>query len=112
MRSSSHLAASLPLLYQTEWCPASQRVRQRLTELGVPYVAVPVPVERGERWALVAATGSDSIPAYVAVDGEVLVGDDAILDYLDGHFAEPLGATAHRVKAEKVRRRQLEEAAA
>ena len=24
-------------LWQTEWCPASRRVRQRLTELGVDY---------------------------------------------------------------------------
>ena len=25
-------------LWQTEWCPASRRVRERLTELGVDYV--------------------------------------------------------------------------
>jgi hypothetical protein len=25
-------------LWQTEWCPASHRVRQRLTELGLTYV--------------------------------------------------------------------------
>ncbi len=111
MRSFSH-TASLPFLYQTEWCPASHRVRQRLTELELPFVAVPVPVERDQRGALVDATGGDSIPAYVDVDGQVLIGEGAILDYLDGHYAEPLGATAHRVKAEKVRRRQLEEAAA
>ncbi len=111
MRSLSD-TASLPFLYQTEWCPASHRVRQRLTELGLPFVSVPVPVERTERAALVAATGTDSIPTYVAADGQVLVGEETILDYLDGHCAEPLGATSHRIKAEKVRRRQLEEAAA
>lgn len=27
-------------LWQTEWCPASRRVRQRLTELGVDYLAL------------------------------------------------------------------------
>jgi glutaredoxin len=25
-------------LYQTEWCPASRRVRERLTELGLDYL--------------------------------------------------------------------------
>jgi glutathione S-transferase len=102
----------LPRLYQTEWCPASHRVRQRLTELGVAYVALAVPVERGERTELVDATGADTIPALVAADGSLLVGEEAVLDYLDSHYPEPAGAFAHRAKAEKVRRRQLEEAAA
>jgi glutathione S-transferase len=112
MRSSFRGSASVPLLYQTEWCPASRRVRQRLTELELPYLAMPVPVERAERGALIVATGVDSIPALVAVDGTVLDGEEAILDYLDGHYPEPAGASAHRVKAEVVRRRQLEEATA
>jgi hypothetical protein len=33
-------------LWQTEWCPASRRVRERLTELGVDYVVGQVPVEK------------------------------------------------------------------
>ena len=35
--------------WQTEWCPASHRVRQRLTELGLAYVVRQVPVEREAR---------------------------------------------------------------
>jgi glutaredoxin len=31
-------------LWQTEWCPASRRVRERLTELGVDYVTRQVSV--------------------------------------------------------------------
>ena len=38
-------------LWQTEWCPASHRVRQRLTELGLAYVVRQVPVEREDRAA-------------------------------------------------------------
>ena len=111
MESPRVTAESLLRLYQTEWCPASSRVRQRLTELDVTYEALPVPVEREERVALIAATGVNTIPVIVAEDGAVLVGEDDILDYLDGHYDEPVGALAHRVKAEKARRRQLEEAA-
>ncbi len=99
-------------LYQTEWCPASHRVRQRLTELDLTYVAISVPVERRERIALREATGVDTIPILVNEGEEVLVGEDVILAYLDGHFVEPVGAVAHRAKAEKARRRLLQEAAA
>lgn len=112
MDSPTPSAESLPRLHQTEWCPASGRVRQRLTELNVAYVALSVPVERDERVALLAATGASTIPALMAEDGTVLVGEGDILDYLDGHYDEPVGALAHRVKAEKARRRQREEAAA
>ena len=96
-------------LWQTEWCPASRRVRERLTELGVDYAIRQVPVVRKERTALLAATGSDVIPALVAADGPALVGEDAIGAYLDDQFEEPAGAEAHRLKAAKARRRCLEE---
>ena len=33
-------------LWQTEWCPASRRVRQRPTELGVDYRTRQVAVEQ------------------------------------------------------------------
>jgi glutathione S-transferase len=98
-------------LFQTEWCPASRRVRQRLTELGVSYVSRQVPVERDDRTELLLRTGADSIPALVCEDGEVLVGEEEILPYLDERFPEPAGAEAHRLKAIKARKRELEEAA-
>jgi glutathione S-transferase len=96
-------------LFQTEWCPASRRVRQCLTELGLDYVNRQVPVEREERSALVAVTGSESVPALVLEDGSVLVGEEEILGHLERRYPAPDGAAAHRVKAEKVRRRYLEE---
>jgi glutathione S-transferase len=96
-------------LWQTEWCPASRRVRERLTELGVDCAIRQVPVEREERTALLEATGSDLIPALGVADGSVLVGEDAIGAYLDEQFEEPAGAEAHRLKAAKARRRYLEE---
>jgi glutathione S-transferase len=97
-------------LFQTEWCPASRRVRQRLTELDVTYLMRQVPVDRGERRELLLRTGSDSIPALVCMGGEVLVGEEEILRSLDARFPEPPGAEAHRLKAIKARERELEEA--
>ena len=59
-------------LWQTEWCPASHRVRQRLTELGLTYSARQVPVDPDDRAELVAATGQATIPALVTADGEIV----------------------------------------
>ena len=96
-------------LFQTEWCPASRRVRERLTELGLDYLVRQVPVEREGRVTLRRATGSDTIPALVLEKGAALVGEDTIGAYLDERFDEPAGAEAHRLKADKARRRYLEE---
>ena len=96
-------------LWQTEWCPASRRVRQRLTELGVDYVARQVPVAKESRDVLRRVTAADTIPALVLEDGSTLVGEDAIRAHLDPHLAEPPEAAAHRLKAAKARRRYLEE---
>ena len=96
-------------LYQTEWCPASARVRERLTELGLDYVVRQVPVEREARVLLLRETGSETIPVLVLGDGSAVTGEEAINSYLDRHFADPPEAEAHRLKAEKARRRYLEE---
>jgi glutathione S-transferase len=96
-------------LWQTEWCPASRRVRQRLTELGIDHLTRQVPVERANRTLLRERTGADSIPVLVAPEGRVLVGEETISDYLDARVPVPGEARAHRMKAEKARRRYLEE---
>jgi glutathione S-transferase len=96
-------------LFQTEWCPASRRVRQRLTELGLDYINRQVPVEREMRAALCAATGSDTIPVLRLENGSAVVGEENILVYLREQFVVPLEAEAHQQKAAKARRRYREE---
>lgn len=96
-------------LWQTKWCPASRRVRERLTELGVDYVTRQVPVEKSERTALRRAADTDTIPALLVAGSSAVIGEPAIRAYLDEHIAEPKEAEAHRNKAEKARRRYLEE---
>ena len=95
-------------LYQTEWCPASRRVREHLTELGVDYLIHQVPVERDARTTLRDTTGADTIPALLLEDGRALVGEDAIEAHLDEAYEAPAEADAHRAKAAKARRRYLE----
>jgi glutathione S-transferase len=96
-------------LWQTEWCPASRRVRQRLTELGIDYLIRQVPVEKEPRHALRGATGADTIPVLVFDNGEIATGEDAIVRLLSDAVPEPAQAEAHRQKAEKARRRYLQE---
>jgi glutathione S-transferase len=96
-------------LWQTEWCPASRRVRQRLTELGIDYITRQVPVEKDDRTLLRARTGTDTIPVLVVPGEEPLAGEATILAFLASHEPVPVEALAHRLKAEKARRRSLEE---
>jgi glutathione S-transferase len=86
-------------LYQTEWCPHSHRVRQRLTELGVDFVAKQVPARREDRADLRRATGTDRVPVLIVDAGPPLEGADAILGYLVERFEEPADARVHRAKA-------------
>jgi glutathione S-transferase len=85
-------------LYQAEWCPHSHRVRQRLTELGIAFIARQVAAVPSARDRMRRVVGDDSIP--VLVDGErILYGDEQILTYLDERYDEPPDAAEHRAKA-------------
>lgn len=63
-------------LYQAEWCPYSSAVRERLTELGIDFVARQVAPRREER------EGQHEIPLLVTEDGERFEGTDAVFEYL------------------------------
>jgi glutathione S-transferase len=89
-------------LYQAEWCPHSRRVRQRYTELGVSFIARPVPAERADREELRRKTGSDTIPALVLEDGTAIAKDaDEIIAYLDRRYSERTDAQQHRAQADE-----------
>ena len=84
-------------LWQAEWCPYSHRVRLRLTELGLDWVAHAIPLDRAGRNAMEAATGGRSIPTLA--DGDAVVhGADAIIAHLDARYAEPPDARGHRAQ--------------
>jgi glutathione S-transferase len=85
-------------LYQAEWCPHSHKVRQRLTELGLSFVARQVAADPGERAELQRVAGTNEIPALVTDDGEAVCGDDDILAYLE-RFDERPDADQHREKS-------------
>lgn len=84
-------------LYQSEQCPNSKRVRERLSELGVSFVAHnprfpgdeggDVTNEQTHR-ELTAIGGEDQIPLLVDTDREETVYDaDDIVAHLDEHYA-------------------------
>jgi glutathione S-transferase len=63
-------------LYQAEWCPYSSAVRQRLTELGIDFVAKQVAPRQEHR------EGEHEIPLLTNGDGERFEGTDAIFAFL------------------------------
>jgi len=80
-------------LFQAEWCPHSHAVRQRLTELGLDFVARQVAAEKEER------PDELEIPTLVGENGETISGEEPILEWLDRHFDERADAKRHRAKA-------------
>jgi len=97
-------------LFQAEWCPASRRVRELLTELDVSYVIHQVPVDRADRDALVAVAGSRVIPTLVLADGTALIDEGEIRAWFADHVRTPAGAGRHRAKAESMRRLEVDRA--
>jgi glutathione S-transferase len=94
------MPAGMLTLYQAEWCPYSSRVRQRFTELGVTFAAVPVPAERADREEMRRKVGTDEIPALLLEDGTAITGDaDELVAWLDEHYTERLDAAEHRRQA-------------
>lgn len=78
-------------LYQAEWCPWCHLVRQQLSELGLTYTTINVPVEKPERKRVKKVSGQDAIP--VLVDGDTVLTDSvAIVHYL--HTTYPPAADA------------------
>ena len=78
-------------LYQAEWCPYSSAVRQRLTELGIDFVAKQVAPRQEDR------EGEHEIPLLTNGDGERFEGTDAIFEYLE---ALAPGASEHEHRAQ------------
>jgi glutathione S-transferase len=63
-------------LYQAEWCPYSSAVRQRLTELGIDFIAKQVAPDPEQR------EGAHEIPLLVNGDGERFEGTEQVFEYL------------------------------
>jgi glutathione S-transferase len=63
-------------LYQAEWCPYSSAVRERLTELGIDFVARQVEPRQEDRSAVA------EIPTLETEDGVRFSGTGPIFEYL------------------------------
>ena len=63
-------------LYPAEWCPYSSAVRERLTELGLDFVAKQVAPRQEDR------KGEHEIPLLVTNRGERFEGTDEVFAYL------------------------------
>ena len=78
-------------LYQAEWCPYSSAVRQRLTELGIDFVARQVAPRQEDR------VGQHEIPLLTNGDDERFEGTEAVFEYLEA-LASGTSEYEHRVQ--------------
>ncbi|MDP8911845.1 MAG: glutathione S-transferase N-terminal domain-containing protein [Actinomycetota bacterium] len=86
-------------LYQAEWCPYSHRVRERLTELGIDFVARQVEARPANRKSMLERTGSDTIPMLVLEDGSSIGDAETIVAYLNEHYEETEETDLQRAQA-------------
>jgi glutaredoxin len=70
-------------LWQAEWCPHSHKVREKLTERQIDFVARQVPEEQDDRGEMERAVGTREIPVLVTDEGRTLKGEEEILPWLD-----------------------------
>jgi len=85
-------------LYQAEWCPYCHRVREVLTELGLPYLNVQVSRDRADREELRELSEQDVIP--VLVDGDTgWVGSEEIIAYLRDTYPPAPDVARHQSMA-------------
>ena len=87
-------------LYQAEWCPFSSAVRERLTELGVPFVALQVEPDEEQR------TDVGEIPTLVTEDGTRYEGTAAVFEYLGGLAPGPYEREHRQKYADHPRRHE------
>ena len=96
-------------LWQAEWCPSCRRVRERLTELGVSFIARQVQAAREQREELEAMSGQSAIPVLRA-GGQVLCGEEAIFAFLERSYEEGPDAILHEKMAMRAKQKELEQA--
>lgn len=75
-------------LYQAKWCPYCRPVRMKLTELGITYLTVNVPLLKALRKELFSVSGQRGIPTLVHGDIVIADDDEAIIAYLDGRYGQ------------------------
>jgi glutathione S-transferase len=71
-------------LYQLEECPFCRKVRRKLGDLDIDFVARFIPKDRSLRLKIEELSGQRGVPVLVDPDaGEVIPDSDRIVDYLE-----------------------------
>lgn len=76
-------------LYDRENCPHSQKVRDKLDELGLEYDETQVPDKHSERTTVQERTGQTGVPVLFddPLDEDFLADSDEIVRYLERQYA-------------------------
>ena len=74
-------------LYQLEECPFCAKVRRKMGELGLDYLARAVPRDRALRDKVEEVSGQRGVPVLVDTDRDETVFDsDRIVEYLERNY--------------------------
>ena len=77
-------------LYQFEECPYCQRVRAKMTDLGLSYIIHNTPREREQRTELEKISGQKFVPVLVDKEKDVMIvdDDDKAIEYLEKNYSK------------------------
>ncbi len=75
-------------LYQFEECPYCVRVREKLSEMCLDFIARNVPRKKEDRKMLIKVSGQNGVPTLV--DGNTVIADDdeKIIEYLEKNYSK------------------------
>ena len=76
----------MTVLYQFESCPYCQKVKKKLTELGLEYQVEEVPRARSERDTIKKLSGQIKVPVLEDSDGTVIYDSSEIVAYLEEKY--------------------------
>jgi len=78
-------------LHQFEECPYCSKVRKKLCDLGIDYVARIAPRDRSQRDKVLEISGQLSVPVLVDTERNKVINDsDQIVEYLGKNYSSSL----------------------
>ena len=83
-------------LYQFEECPYCSKVRKKLSDLGIDFIARVVPKDRTLRDKVEELSGQRRVPVLVDSEkNEIIIESDMIVDYLEKNYNRTADLETH-----------------
>jgi len=87
LKKQGSLSKTDIVLYDLEYCPYCQKVRNKLEELDISYKRKSVEIDKNKKELAKKRGGKTTVP-YIEIDGEGTAESDIIIEMLEERFGE------------------------